>query len=159
MHGRDIRIPIGRDTETNKSKYGLTLGEGSDDQRAYTHLLPPPPTPALRLIRHGEVCRLCVCLLPLIFLLVRLQGQTLSSPGQYHRIAPVLFASVFHLSSPSLATEKKSDSGEDDRLLFAVSEMQGWRISASIPIFLPFSLTTKSFFPCIQPWRTLTPPS
>ncbi|KAG6377097.1 PP2C-domain-containing protein [Boletus reticuloceps] len=31
------------------------------------------------------------------------------------------------LSSP--ATEKKSSSGEDDRFLFAVSEMQGWRIT------------------------------
>jgi len=31
------------------------------------------------------------------------------------------------LSSP--ATEKKSETGEDDRLLFAVSEMQGWRIT------------------------------
>jgi protein phosphatase 2C family protein 2/3 len=31
------------------------------------------------------------------------------------------------LSSP--ATEKKSESGEDDRLLYAVSEMQGWRIT------------------------------
>ncbi|KAG9315767.1 phosphatase 2C-like domain-containing protein [Chiua virens] len=31
------------------------------------------------------------------------------------------------LSSP--ATEKKSEVGEDDRLLFAVSEMQGWRIT------------------------------
>ncbi|KAG0693181.1 PP2C-domain-containing protein [Suillus ampliporus] len=31
------------------------------------------------------------------------------------------------LSAP--ATEKKSESGEDDRYLFAVSEMQGWRIT------------------------------
>ncbi|KAH0832062.1 PP2C-domain-containing protein [Lanmaoa asiatica] len=28
-----------------------------------------------------------------------------------------------------VTTEKKSESGEDDRLLFAVSEMQGWRIT------------------------------
>ncbi|KAG8214601.1 PP2C-domain-containing protein [Butyriboletus roseoflavus] len=37
--------------------------------------------------------------------------------------------SIFHLSPVPLATEKKSESAEDDRLLFAVSEMQGWRIT------------------------------
>ena len=44
-------------------------------------------------------------------------------------------------SALPLATERKSESGEDDRLLFAVSEMQGWRISASPTILHPLLLT------------------
>ena len=47
----------------------------------------------------------------------------------------------FSLIGPPLATGKKSEVGGGDRLLFAVSEMQGRRISASPPALGPFLLT------------------
>jgi hypothetical protein len=61
------------------------------------------------------------------------------------------------------ATDKKSETGEDDRLFYAVSEMQGWRISSCL--VSRYGFTDSPFThhrPCplfahlfIQPWKTL----
>lgn len=53
---------------------------------------------------------------------------------------PLFPHSCSSLIHPSLATERKSESGKDDRLLFAVLEMQRW-ISMSPTILHPFFLT------------------
>lgn len=56
---------------------------------------------------------------------VLFQGQTLSSPGiSLHSI--VVESPVTHANLT--ATYKYTNTGEDERYIYVVSEMQGWRI-------------------------------
>jgi hypothetical protein len=66
-----------------------------------------------------------------------IQGQTLSEPGILF-----LYSSLYNTHNPLIplpypVTDKHSESGADDRYAYAVSEMQGWRVSESL--FLSFS--------------------
>ena len=74
------------------------------------------------------------------------QGQILSYPGQPLRNLSALspFTYIVPTRSSSAATEKHTETGNNARFAYGLSEMQGWRLSEfKLSTLLPFSRVCK----------------
>jgi hypothetical protein len=69
------------------------------------------------------------------------QGQTLSSPGEIGSDSSCV------LTYLSADTRKFTETGSNERFLYALSEMQGWRLSGPLSQSFLFAALTISTIP------------